>query len=209
VDPAQVQRDADIALRQQRQRDADAREREAQRLKAEQDRKRKEAQEQAERDRKAAEAERRKAEQAQQARKDAQAERDRKAAEAAAAAERAKARAEQMQRIQGLAGASGGPTSTGTALANAGPSASYAGRIQAAVRPNITFAETVSGNPVAEVEVRTLPDGTVASARIVKSSGLPAWDQAVLRALEKTARLPRNEDGRVPSPLLLGFRPKD
>lgn len=65
------------------------------------------------------------------------------------------------------------------------------------------------GNPRAEVEVRTLPDGTILSARLLKSSGHRAWDDAVLRAIERTARLPRDENGRVPSTLILGFRPNE
>ena len=32
---------------------------------------------------------------------------------------------------------------------------------------------------------------------------------AVLRALEKTDTLPRDVDGRIHSPLIIGFRPRD
>ena len=38
---------------------------------------------------------------------------------------------------------------------------------------------------------------------------LGAWDEAVLRAITKTEMLPRDTDGRVPSPLVISFRPKD
>jgi len=41
------------------------------------------------------------------------------------------------------------------------------------------------------------------------SSGNKAWDEAVLKAIDKTATLPRDEDGRVPSVLEISFRPKD
>jgi len=131
------------------------------------------------------------------------------AADKAAEAQRAKERAENLRRIQGMAGASGEAGSTGTAKQSSGPSASYAGRIVAAVRPNVVFTDTVSGNPVADVEVRTLPDGTVAARRIVKSSGVPQWDEAVLKAIDRTAKLPRDEDGRVPGTLIIAFRPRD
>ncbi|RYF35984.1 MAG: protein TolA, partial [Comamonadaceae bacterium] len=40
------------------------------------------------------------------------------------------------------------------------------------------------------------------------SSGSPAWDEAVQRALERTGSLPRDVDGRVPSPVVIGFRPQ-
>jgi colicin import membrane protein len=117
-------------------------------------------------------------------------------------------RQENLKRMQGLAGATGGSTSTGTALRSAGPSDSYAGRIRARVRPNIVFTDDISGNPTAEVEVRMAPDGTITSSKIVKSSGVKSWDNAVLRALDKTETLPRDADGRVHTPLIIEFRPK-
>jgi colicin import membrane protein len=117
-------------------------------------------------------------------------------------------REEQMRRIQGLAGATGAPGSTGAAQRSAGPSDSYAGRIRARVRPNIVFSDDVSGNPTAEVEVRMAPDGTITSRKIVKSSGVKSWDDAVLRALDKTEVLPRDTDGRVHTPLIIEFRPR-
>ena len=117
-------------------------------------------------------------------------------------------REEQMQRIQGLAGATGSPTATGAAQRSSGPSDSYAGRVRARVRPNIVFTDDISGNPTAEVEVRMAPDGTITSRRLIKASGAKSWDDAVLRALDKTEVLPRDVDGRVPTPIIIEFRPK-
>lgn len=125
------------------------------------------------------------------------------------AAEREKLRQEQIQRAMGLAGASGAPAASGTALRSAGPSASYAARIRARIKPNIVFADELPSNPSAEVEVRTSPDGTIVGRRLLKSSGVAAWDEAVLKAIDKTETLPRNEDGIVPSPMIISFRPKD
>ena len=118
-------------------------------------------------------------------------------------------RNENLKRMQGMAGASGDENSKGTALKASGPSASYAGRIRARIKPNITFTEDVAGNPKAEVEVRTSPDGTIISRKLLSSSGNKAWDEAVLKAIDKTATLPRDEDGRVPPVLEISFRPKD
>jgi colicin import membrane protein len=115
-------------------------------------------------------------------------------------------RQENLKRMQGLAGATGGPTATGQADRSSGPSNSYAGRIRARVKPNITFTDDVPGNPTAEVEVRMAPDGTITSKRVVKASGLRSWDDAVLRALDKTEVLPRDIDGRVHSPLIIEFK---
>jgi len=120
-------------------------------------------------------------------------------------------RAATLKRMQGMAGASGDENATGNALKSSGPSGSYGGRVAAAVRPNVVFpdADMVSGNPGAEFEVKLAPDGTiVGTPRMVKSSGLPAWDQAALRALQKTEKLPRDVDGRVPSALIVELKPK-
>jgi colicin import membrane protein len=132
-----------------------------------------------------------------------------KKAEAAtkqAAADRAAA----LKRMQGLAGASGADDSKGTALRSSGPSSGYAGRIAAAVRPNITFpdADTVNGNPAAEFEVNLAPDGTIVGVKLTRSSGLPAWDEAAERGLHKTDKLPRDTDGRIFPSLIVSLRPK-
>ena len=128
------------------------------------------------------------------------------------AAREAKAEAqrqENLRRIQGMAGATGAPNATGSALQSSGPSANYAGRIKARVRPNIIYPDTGAANPVAEVEVRTAPDGNIIARKILKASGDNEWDNAVLRAIDKTAVLPRDTDGRVPSVLIISFKPRE
>ena len=136
---------------------------------------------------------------------------DKKAAEDKREREEAaeRQRQENIRRMLGQAGASGAPQATGTAQQSAGPSAGYGARVAARIKPNVVFTETVTGNPRAEVEVRTLPDGTIAGRRIVKSSGNTDWDEAVLKAIDRTATLPRDTDGRVPSSLIIGLRPLD
>jgi colicin import membrane protein len=231
--PDLAKQQADIALQQKKQREEKERQAEAEALKKaqqkhEQDKREQDRLEQARReaqarqlkeqqDKKKHEAEQKAAEEARLKAQKQQAALDKAAQEKKAQEQNAKAqqvelarqRAENLRRMQGLAGATGAAGSTGTAKQSSGPSASYAGRINAAVRPNIVFTDNVPGNPSADVEVRTLPDGTVASRRIVKSSGVPSWDDAVLKALDRTGKLPRDEDGRVPSSLIIGFRMKD
>jgi colicin import membrane protein len=127
-------------------------------------------------------------------------------AEAAQAAQREA----NLKRLQGLAGATGAPTATGTGQRDAGPkgpSAGYGDRIRSRVKPNIVMAEAVEGSPRALVEVRAAPDGTILSRRLVKSSGDKNWDEAVLRAIDRTGVLPRDADGTVPSPIEIGFTP--
>jgi colicin import membrane protein len=141
--------------------------------------------------------------------KEAEAKRKQEAIEKANAQAAEARRQENLRRMQGLAGATGGENATGTALRDAGPSGSYGGKVAAKVKPNIIYPDAITGNPRAEVEVRAAPDGTITSTRLVQSSGNKAWDDAVLRALQKTETLPRDVDGRVPSALVIGFRPKD
>lgn len=118
-------------------------------------------------------------------------------------------RLKNLQRMVGLAGATGDANATGTALKSSGPSAGYGGRIEAKIKPNIVFTEEIQGNPTAIVEVRTSPDGTIISRKLTQSSGVPSYDEAVIRAIDKTEVLPRDTDGRVPPSLSLVFRPKD
>ena len=219
-------REAEIALEKQRkerearkleqeQREREQREKQArERREAE----RKEAErKQAELKRKQDEAERLKREQAEKLAQQKKAEAERKARE-----EKARVAAEQQKRIEALreerlarltSQAGNGTQATGVAQSsNTGagsPSAGWVGRLRAKVRPNIVFTDAYTGNPAAEVEVRAAPDGTILGTRLVKPSGHAEWDQAVLRALDKTQTLPRDDNGRVPSSFVITFRPRD
>ncbi len=128
--------------------------------------------------------------------------------EKAEAARQAAAREAYLKRMQGLAGASGAPSDTGTASRSSGPSANYGGRVAARVKPNIVFTDTIDGNPQAVVQVKLASDGTIVAKRLVQSSGVKAWDDAVLRAIDRTEILPL-DNGRAPPPFEIGFRPRD
>jgi len=117
-------------------------------------------------------------------------------------------RQDTLKRNLAMAG-TGAPGAAGNAVRASGPSASWGGKVQARVRPNIVFPDNVPGNPVAQVEVRLGPGGMIlGSPRLVKSSGVKSWDDAVIRALEKTESLPADTDGRYPSPVIIEFKPK-
>ena len=130
-------------------------------------------------------------------------------AEKADAIQEAATRAANLKRMQGLSNATGASASAGTALKSSGPSASYAGRIMARIKPNLVFTDSADGNPTATVEVKLGPDGTIIDKRLLQSSGVKAWDEAVLRALDRTEMLPRDIDGRVPPPFPIVFRLRD
>lgn len=190
----QAQRDAEIAIEREKQkRKAEEREREDKQKKAEKDKAEKLAKLEADKLKKEREKEK------------AQADAD-KRAQAADEAKREKLRQENLRRMQGLAGSSGGPQSTGNTTQSGGPSAGYGGRINARVYPNITFTDSTAGITVTEVEVRSAPDGLILSSRVLKSGGNAAWDRAVIRALEKTERLPL-DNGRIPAVMVLEFKP--
>ena len=130
-----------------------------------------------------------------------------KAQQVADEARLVKLREENLRRIQSQAEGAGSPTSTGSAAQDAAPSAGYAGRLIARIKPNIVLTEALPPTLEADVEVRALPGGGIIARRIVKSSGNPLWDEAVLRAIDRTATLPRDVDGRVPGTLVITFRP--
>jgi colicin import membrane protein len=211
-------RDADIATEQARRAKELAKEKELERSKADAERKASEAKQKRDAEAKAKrDADIKKATEDSRKRQDD----ERKALEEAKAEDDklAKQREENLRRIMGQAantgptnpatGAAVGTGGSGNAAVNAAPSAAYVGRLIALIRPNIVFTGQVAGNPAAEVEVRTAPGGSIMSRRLAKSSGVKEWDDAVLRAIDRTAALPRDTDGRVPPELILVFRPKD
>lgn len=197
--PEPVRKDADIAVekekerREKQAREAEAREREAEKQRQEKARQEKLEQEKAEKDK---------------LEKQRQAEAEKQRRQAAEEARLAKLREENLKRMMGQVGATGAENSAGNAMKSSGPSASYAGKIVAAIRPNIVSIAEFSGNPEAIVGVRAAADGTILGRRLVKSSGDPAWDEEVLRAIDRTGRLPRDENGRVPPDIELKMRPK-
>ncbi|MFX5743287.1 energy transducer TonB, partial [Acinetobacter baumannii] len=78
-------------------------------------------------------------------------------------------------------------------------SAGYAERVRAKVQPNIHFYDDTTGTPIVTVLVEMAPDGTVLSRSVKKTSGYPALDEAVLRAVDASSPLPRDTNGKAPS----------
>jgi colicin import membrane protein len=194
------EREEEVA-RQQQQKKLEAARKAAQEKKEQEAKERERAEEEAERKKEQQQklAEAKKKQEAEAAKK--------KEAEAKAAAQAAADRAATLKRMQAMAGTGG----EGNAARSSGPSGSYGGKVAAAVRPNVVFpeAELVNGTPGAEFDVRLAPDGTiVGTPTLVKTSGLPNWDEAALRALQKTEKLPRDVDGTVPPRLIVTLRPK-
>ena len=208
--------DVDIALEQDKKRKLQKKQKEAEEAQAQKLEDRQKAELQAKREKEKEKAQKEKEELAQRKaledtkkaeakKQDAKEQAQQKLAQAALD----KQRQQNIDRIAGLAGATGGAEAKGSAQRSSGPSAGYAGKVRAAVKPNIVFTEDIDGNPKAEIEVRTTLDGSIISQRVVKSSGNKAWDEAAIKAVIRTGTLPRDIDGRVPTPMILEIRPRD
>ncbi len=86
--------------------------------------------------------------------------------------------------------------------------ADYLGRIRGKIRGNIVLPPDIKGNPEAVFEVTQLPGGEVISVKVKKSSGNPALDAAVERAILKSSPLPKPEQNDLFDRLLnIPYRP--
>ena len=63
-------------------------------------------------------------------------------------------------------------------------------KIKAKIEQNTFAPEGMTGNPRAEFKIVLFPTGEVLSATMLKSSGNPAYDEAVQRGIYKSAPLP-------------------
>jgi colicin import membrane protein len=122
--------------------------------------------------------------------------------------------AENMRRLTGQASVTG-TGGTGDAARSTGNNRgdpSYAARIAAKVRSNTVFNTTDNSNlnPTVEYRIELLPDGTLRGAiRKLKSSGVPEFDDAVEKAIEKSTPFPRDKSGEVPSSIVYVHRMKE
>ncbi len=95
----------------------------------------------------------------------------------------------------------------------AGMVGEYRNQISAKVRGNTRLPENLQGSPEVRCAVRLLPTGEVQSVKITRSSGNPAYDDAVVRAIQKSSPLPlpADRDARAAFVPELSFvhRPKE
>ena len=90
--------------------------------------------------------------------------------------------------------------------------AEWQDKIRAKIRGNIILPQDIRGNPEAIFQVSLLPTGEVlpGSVRQIRSSGNPAYDDAVHRAILRSSPLPKPDDPRLfVRQLELRFRPQD
>ncbi len=121
------------------------------------------------------------------------------------------ARSDYMKNLMSQAG-TGPSTSKGTAAVSSGPSGRYAARLATLVRQNVIFAQIdqIQGDPKVIITVTLDPNsGEVLGTRIKRSSGVPSWDQAVLRAIQRVGRFPADSNGRWYTPMEIKAGPRD
>ncbi|MGJ9418620.1 cell envelope integrity protein TolA [Massilia sp. CMS3.1] len=128
-------------------------------------------------------------------------------AEAADQARLDKQRADELKRMMGAAGSGGEAQKSSAPKIDAG----YVGKITALIKSNTTFAGSldVPGNPKAVFKVEQLPTGEILSVRLSKSSGVPQFDDAVERGINKSSPLPKKKDGTVERTIVVNFSMKD
>lgn len=118
-----------------------------------------------------------------------------------------KLRAEEMKRITGGAGSAGEAAKSSAPRIDTGYLASITSKIKSAT--SYPGSTTVPGNPKAVFKVDELPTGEIISVKLVKSSGISAFDDAVEKGIIKASPLPKKKNGTVERTLEIAFSMKD
>ncbi len=87
--------------------------------------------------------------------------------------------------------------------------AEWQDKVRAKIRSNVVLPPAIQGNPEAVFEVTQLPTGEVLNVRLRKSSGVPALDDAIERAIRKSSPLPKPDGEAPPRAFDLKYRPVD
>jgi colicin import membrane protein len=89
---------------------------------------------------------------------------------------------------------------------------SYAGKIAAKIKSNMAYVgpDMAASNPTVDFSIDLFPDGSLRGPpRKTKSSGVVAFDDAVERAIIKSAPYPADKSGNVPATIPLTYRLKE
>ncbi len=111
-------------------------------------------------------------------------------------------------KISGSGGSGDAVKSTGNNRADPG----YGDKIKVKIKSNAVYfaSDNLPGNPSVEFLIELLPDGSLrGTPKKTKSSGVPAFDDAILRAITKTVPFPPDKTGVVPASLELVYKMKD
>ena len=104
-------------------------------------------------------------------------------------------RDKEMKRITGALGTNGTAEKSTAPRIDTGYVAAITSKIK---RSTSYIGDTdVPGNPRATFKIEQLPTGEIISVRKIKSSGIPAFDDAVERGINNSSPLPKKKDGTV------------
>jgi colicin import membrane protein len=118
-----------------------------------------------------------------------------------------KSHADEMRRLTAGAGTSGEAAKATAPRLDTGYLASITSKIKSTTAyPGST---DVAGNPKAVFKVEELPTGEIISVKLVKSSGIAAFDDAVEKGILKSSPLPKKKNGTVERTLEIAFSMKD
>jgi len=123
-----------------------------------------------------------------------------------------KQREDNIKRLTSQVAGSGGAGDAVKSTGNNRVDPSYAGKIAAKIKSNMVYvgSENAADNPTVEFRIDLFPDGSLRGPpHKTKSSGVAAFDDAVERAISKSAPYPADKSGNVPSPIPLTYRLKD
>ncbi len=137
-------------------------------------------------------------------------EQQRKQEEAATEQRTRKRREENQRRINQLA--SEGVAGDADKSQGARGDDSYARKVAGLIKSHTILPQSdIVGNPAVEFTIELLPDGGLrGEPKMIKSSGVGAFDLAVKRAIEKSVPFPPDPStGKVPPNITITHRPKD
>ncbi len=113
-----------------------------------------------------------------------------------------------LKRMMSQIGTGGNGSATNSTSARADD---YSSLITNIIKHNIIYGGNtdVPGNPRAIFKIEQLPSGDIFSIKKVKSSGIPAFDNAVEKAIAKSSPLPKKKNGTVEREIEATFNLKE
>jgi colicin import membrane protein len=128
-------------------------------------------------------------------------------AEAADQAKLDKLRDAEMKRMMAGAGGTGEAAKSTAPKSDPGYLAAISSKVKSAT--SYSGSTDVPGNPAAEFRIEQLPTGEIMNVKLVKSSGVTTFDDAVEKGIIKASPLPKKKDGTVVRTVTIAFKMKD
>lgn len=107
--------------------------------------------------------------------------------------------------------AAGSPAGAASGGASGAPNGDYVAKLSSLIRSNTVFVmpADMTGNPKAVFFVTVLPDCSIATVKLRRSSGHAGWDQAAERGIQRSDPLPKMPNGTCPRELEIARGPRD